>query len=230
MSDFFREVVPVLFQPGARIQFGFFGTVQRRRNCRFQGRCQRSHYRDTGSVWGFNLVFADDAKLPATFRTGGDSTYLLGVLNSRVKPGFVFDQQILPRFRALFGFCAFAEANLVVFLIVVETRSVSMSPCYGGVLREHDCRLGRSSCVCGSPAGSHDHRSCVSDPTSESFQQAPPELADWTVSAVLCILDGSSARVSSLHDRESRRFRRRRCGHGSWQRRETTSHGLSDAV
>jgi hypothetical protein len=27
VSDFFREVVPVLFQPGARIQFGFFGTV-----------------------------------------------------------------------------------------------------------------------------------------------------------------------------------------------------------
>ena len=67
-------------------------------------------------------------KLPPTFRTGGDSTYLLDVLNSRVRPDFVFDQQILPRFRVLFGFCAFAEVNLVVFLIVLEIRSVSMSP------------------------------------------------------------------------------------------------------
>ena len=59
-------------------------------------------------------------KLPPAFRTVGDSTYLLDVLNSRVRPGLVFDQQILPRFRVLFGFCAFRQANLVVFLVVLE--------------------------------------------------------------------------------------------------------------
>ncbi len=93
---------------------------RRRRNCRCRGRCQRFHHRDTGSVWGFNLIFADDVKLPPAFRTVIHGTYLLDVLNSRVRPGLVFDQQILPRFRVLFGFCAFRQANLVVFLVVLE--------------------------------------------------------------------------------------------------------------
>nr|AKY04359.1 hypothetical protein [uncultured haloarchaeon] len=65
---------------------------------------------------------------------------------------------------------------------------------------------------------------------SERLQRVPQELVDWTGYAVRRIWGGFSTHVSSLHDRVFHRFRPTLRGSGSWRRRETTSHGLSDGV
>ncbi len=114
LSNFFGEVVPVLFQPVARIQVGFFRAVGNGGEIA-DAEIDASGFL-TGSVWSFTLVCADDVKLPATFRPVVDGTHLLDILNSRVRSSLIFNQHVLPRFRVLFVIRTFRQANFVVFL------------------------------------------------------------------------------------------------------------------
>ena len=118
LGDFFREVIPVLFEAVSGVQVGLFGTV-----------CDGGEVTDTkvnacclvtGCSGCLNFVFADEMQFPASFRFVVDSPDLLQILNRNTGASFVFDKDVLPRFGMFLVIRALGQADTVVLGVVTD--------------------------------------------------------------------------------------------------------------
>ena len=117
-ADFFREVVPILFQTVAGVQVGFLGAVRDRREvtdaevytCCLIAGCG-------GRV---DLVFADKMQLPSLLCFVVDGPDLLQILDCNTGTGFVLDKDVFPCFRVFLMICTLREPNTVVLGVVSD--------------------------------------------------------------------------------------------------------------
>ena len=118
LGDFFREVVPVLFEAVAGVQVSFLGAV---RDSGEVADAQVDTCRLLAGCGGcLDFVFADEMQFPSSLRLVVDGANLLQVLNRDTRARLVLDEDVLPRFGVFLVIRAFREPDATILRVVFD--------------------------------------------------------------------------------------------------------------